>query len=173
MFSIWSKLYTDLPKVLRLFFNRSEVVIVLSVQEKTEEFFFHRLWSSTAGSNSPPELSRIWASPARHLWHYFLHLWPLVLTNGRGPTVGSPRNSFVSPSTERVGWHYHHQVVFKYSQHKDGHRVISEKITALCRIRISAEAGYFDYLFWRGQMWVLSTFNVQTGSGNILYFASG
>jgi len=45
-----------------------------------------------AGSNSPPGLSRIWASPPRHLWHYF-HIWPLVQIFGRCPTVGSPCSS--------------------------------------------------------------------------------
>jgi len=46
-------------------------------------------------------LSRIRASPARHLWHYFFHFWPLVKTLGRGPTDGSPWSSSTPPSLER------------------------------------------------------------------------
>jgi len=61
------------------------------MQDKTEELTWQRLWISSAGSYSPPSgLSRIWASPARHLWHYSFHFWPLVQTLGRGPTVGLP-----------------------------------------------------------------------------------
>jgi len=52
------------------------------------------LRTSSAGSNSPPSgLFRIWASPARHLWHHYFHFWPPLQTLGRGPTVGSPWSS--------------------------------------------------------------------------------
>jgi len=47
----------------------------MHMQDKTEEFL-HSLQTSSAGSISPPGLSRIWASPARHLRHF--HFWPLV-----------------------------------------------------------------------------------------------
>jgi len=33
---------------------------------------------------------KIWASPERHLWHYFFHFLPRFQTLGRGPTFGSP-----------------------------------------------------------------------------------
>jgi len=65
-------------------------LVLLPMQDKTEEFFLQRLWTLSAGSDSPPSgLSRIWASPTRHLWHYFFRFWPLVQTLGRCPTVGS------------------------------------------------------------------------------------
>jgi len=68
-------------------------LVLLSMQDKTEEIFFQRLRTPSAGSNSPPPgLPCIWAFPARHVWHYF-HFWPLVQTLGRGPTVGSPLSS--------------------------------------------------------------------------------
>jgi len=54
-------------------------LVLLPMQDNTEgEFFLQRLWTPFAGSNSPPSrLSRIWASPARILWHYFhFDLWP-------------------------------------------------------------------------------------------------
>jgi len=39
-------------------------------------------------SNSLPSgLSRIWASPARHLWHNLFHFWPLVQTLWRGSKI--------------------------------------------------------------------------------------
>jgi len=62
---------------------------LLPVQDEKEgEFFMQRLRTPSAGSDSPPPwLSRIWASPACHLRHYF-HFWPLVQTLGCGPTVG-------------------------------------------------------------------------------------
>jgi len=73
------------------------------MQDKTEgEFFIQRLWTPSAGSNSPPPwLSRIRASPARNLRHYFFHFWPLVQTLGRGPTIGSPWSSSTPPSLGR------------------------------------------------------------------------
>jgi len=45
------------------------------MQDKTErEFFLQRLRTPSARSNSLPSgLSRIWVSPARHLWHYLFH----------------------------------------------------------------------------------------------------
>jgi len=45
-------------------------------------------------------LSRIRASLARHLWHYF-HFWPLVQPLGRGPTVESLWSSCTPPSLGR------------------------------------------------------------------------
>jgi len=65
------------------------------MQDKTEgEIFMQNLRTPSAGSDLPlPGLSRIRASPARHLWHYFFHFWPLVQTLGRGPSVGSPWSS--------------------------------------------------------------------------------
>jgi len=56
---------------------------------KTEgELFLQRLRTPSARYDSPPTgLSYIWASPARHLWHYFFHFWPLVQILGRDPTV--------------------------------------------------------------------------------------
>jgi len=54
-------------------------LLLLFMQDKTKgELFLQRLRSSPARSNSPPfGLSRIWASAARHLWHYFFNfnLW--------------------------------------------------------------------------------------------------
>jgi len=72
------------------------------MQDKTEgEFFSQRLRTSSAKSNSPPPgLSRIWASPTRHLWHYF-HFCPLVQTMERDPTVGPPWSSSTPPSLGR------------------------------------------------------------------------
>jgi len=53
--------------------------VLLPKQEKTEgEFFMQRLRTPSAGSNSPPPwLSRIRASPGRHLRHHFFQfdLW--------------------------------------------------------------------------------------------------
>jgi len=45
------------------------------MQDEMEgEFFMQRLGTHSAGLDSlPPGLSRIRASPARHLWHYFFH----------------------------------------------------------------------------------------------------
>jgi len=61
-----------------------------------------RRWCRRDKTERPPSgLSRIWASPARHLWHYFFHFWPLVLTLGRGPTVGSLWSFSTPPSLER------------------------------------------------------------------------
>jgi len=47
-------------------------LVLLRIQAKTErEFFLQRLRIPSAGSSSsPPGLSRIRASPARHLWYY-------------------------------------------------------------------------------------------------------
>jgi len=44
--------------------------------------FLQRLRTSSArfNSNSPPRLSRIWTSPALHLWHYF-RFWSLFQTD--------------------------------------------------------------------------------------------
>jgi len=43
----------------------------------------HKKRVTAAGSNSLLfGLSRIWASPERHLWHYYFHLWSLVQTYG-------------------------------------------------------------------------------------------
>jgi len=58
------------------------------------------------GSNSPHSglsliLDRTWASPARHLCHYFFHFWPLVQTLERGLTVASPWSSSTPPSLGR------------------------------------------------------------------------
>jgi len=82
---------------------RSQPSLVLSpMQDKTEEeFVLQRLRTLSARSNLPPRLSRIWASPVRHLWHYFFHFWPLVQTLGRGPTVESPWSSSTPPSLRR------------------------------------------------------------------------
>jgi len=42
--------------------------------------------SASAKFNSPPSgLPCTWASPARHLWHYFFHFWFLVQTFGAWP----------------------------------------------------------------------------------------
>jgi len=52
---------------------------LLPMQDKTEEKFLQRLRTPSAVSNSPLSgLSRIWASPGRHLWHHFFHF----LTSG-------------------------------------------------------------------------------------------
>jgi len=73
------------------------------MQDKTEgEFFMQRLRTPSTGYDSPPLwLSRIWASPARHLWHYLFHFWPLVQTLECGPTVGTPWSSSTPPSLGR------------------------------------------------------------------------
>jgi len=73
------------------------------MQDKTEgKFFFQRLQTPSAESNLLPELSRICASPARHLWQYLFNFWPLVQT-GRDRTVGSPRSSSTPHLSEGVG----------------------------------------------------------------------
>jgi len=84
---------TSLPRLQPSF-------VLLPMQDKTEgEFFMQRLRTSSAGSDSPPPwLSRIRASPARHLRNHFFHFWFLVQTLGRGPTVGSPWSSPTPPS---------------------------------------------------------------------------
>jgi len=69
--------------------------------KKQGEFFMQRLRTPSAGSDSPPCLSRIRASSARHLRHHFFHFWPLVQTLGSGPTVGSPWSSSTLPSLGR------------------------------------------------------------------------
>jgi len=73
------------------------------LQAKTEgEFFLQRLRTPSPKSDLPPPgLSRIWASPARRLWHYFFHFRPLVQTLGRGPTVGTPWSFSTTPSLGR------------------------------------------------------------------------
>jgi len=72
--------------------------VLSHVQDKTEvEFFLQGLRSLTARSSLPLSgLSRIWASPALHLWHYF-HFLSLVQTLRRGPFV--PHSSVGSGST--------------------------------------------------------------------------
>jgi len=65
------------------------------------EFFIQRLRTPSTGSNSPPPgLSRIRASPARHLWHFF-YFKPLVQTLGRSPILGSQWSSSTPPSLGR------------------------------------------------------------------------
>jgi len=77
-------------------------LVLLSMQDKTAEFFLQRRRTSSAGSDSPPpELSCIWASSARHLWHYFFHFWSLDQTFGLGPTVGSPCSSSTPPIPQK------------------------------------------------------------------------
>jgi len=73
------------------------------MQDKTVgKFFMQLLRTPYAGSDSPtPWLSRIWASPERHLQHYFFHFWPLVQTLGRVPTVGSLWSSSMPLSLRR------------------------------------------------------------------------
>jgi len=53
--------------------------VLLFMQEKTEgEFFLQYLWTPPAGSDLPPPgLFSIWASPARHLWHYTSSIFDL------------------------------------------------------------------------------------------------
>jgi len=73
------------------------------MQDKTEgKFFLQRLRTPSAGSDPPPSgFSRIWASPAHHLWHYFFHFRPLVQILGCGPTIGFPWSSSAPPSFGR------------------------------------------------------------------------
>jgi len=80
--------------------NHIRTLGLRSWQDKTEgEIFLQRLRTSSAGSNSPPSgLSRIWASPARYLRHYFFHFWYLVQTLEYGPTVRCPWSSSEPPS---------------------------------------------------------------------------
>jgi len=99
-----------LPRLVRCELSRlrchghSLSLVVLPMQDKTEgEFYLQRLRTPFAGSNSLPSgFFRIWASPARHLWHYTSSIWPLVQTLGRGPTVGSSWSSSTLPSLGRV-----------------------------------------------------------------------
>jgi len=66
------------------------------------KFFLQSLRTSSVGSHSPPSgLSRIWASAARHLWHYFFHFWSMVQTLLRSPIVRSPWSFSTSPSLGR------------------------------------------------------------------------
>jgi len=62
--------------------------VLLPMQHKTKgEFFMQCLQTPSARPDlSPPWLSRIQASLARHL-RLSLHFWPLVQTLGRGPTI--------------------------------------------------------------------------------------
>jgi len=56
-------------------------LVLLPMQDKTEEFFLQHLHTASAGPYSPPPgLSYTWASMARHLSHYYFHFWPLVQT---------------------------------------------------------------------------------------------
>jgi len=94
-YPLWA-LLTSLPRSQPCF-------VLLPMQNKKKgEFFMQRLWTPSAGSDLPPPwLSRFQTSPARHLRHRFFHLWPLVYTLGRGPTVRSPWNSSTTPSLGR------------------------------------------------------------------------
>jgi len=77
-------------------------LVLLPMHDKTEwEFFLQRLRTSIGSSSSPPGLFPIWASPARHLWHYFFYLWPLVQPLGRGLIIGSSWSSSTPTSLGR------------------------------------------------------------------------
>jgi len=87
-------------------------LVLLPTQDKTEaEFFMQRLRIPYTGYDSPPpRLSRIWASPARHLWHYFFHFWPWSRPWGVARLLclrGVPPRPHPS---EGVSQHHHHHV---------------------------------------------------------------
>jgi len=96
--------------------------VFLPMQDKRKENSSCSAAASSAGSNSPPGLSRIWASPARHLWHCIFHFLPLIQIFECDPLLDLCRVLPRPHSSEGV-WYKHHQFnshrSFRF--HQEGH----------------------------------------------------
>jgi len=120
------------------------------MQDKTERsFFLQHLQTPSAGFDSPPPgLSRIQASSAHHLLHYFFHFWPLSRSWGVARLLGRrwvpPRpihqkgsGGTTTTTTRRaVGQFYNRTEQFIWHQHLTYSHTLNQNIV----ITISAKS---------------------------------